>query len=221
MWGSAPAYLRRWTAFYEKWEGKKNFSQPKFLIEGKKSFATAEDCKAYQFLNQIIVATEKPKEDTTGPERKFRKVEDSEIDSQADLAYADLHARNLRKRNLKYADLEGSNLLRVNLFGADLRGANLMGADLRGADLTKADLTEADLWGADLRGANFTEANLTEANFTEANLTGADLTGAEFIKAEIIRAKNWRTAIFNEGVLEKLEIMNQQLKSKSPPDEKG
>ncbi|MBL4664372.1 MAG: pentapeptide repeat-containing protein [Nitrospinaceae bacterium] len=79
-----------------------------------------------------------------------------------------------------------------------LRGADLTGANLRGADLTRANLEGANLEGANLRGADL----------EGANLEGADLQEARFFKKEIVLTRNWRKAIFKEGVMEKLEELS-------------
>lgn len=96
--------------------------------------------------------------------------------------------------NLQEVDLTGALLTNASLQGATLIRANMVKATLQGADLFEADLTDANLAGANLKGAILESANLAGANFQGANLEGVNIR----------KARNWKKAIFDDDIWEKL-----------------
>ncbi|MCL5037161.1 MAG: pentapeptide repeat-containing protein [Chloroflexi bacterium] len=94
---------------------------------------------------------------------------------------------------------------------SNLRGANLRGAYLEGADLRRAYLEEADLEGADLRRAYLLGADLRRAHLKEADLRTANLIGASFDYGSILTTRNWKEAIFSEGIKEQLDQFEKEM----------
>jgi uncharacterized protein YjbI with pentapeptide repeats len=196
---------KKWNEFREKYSGRSIFTSA-FITIGEPSFEGNEACSDYKHLNQFVVHTETPAPEKT----KGRRLTPGEIETIQpgdDLRYC-----NLRGANLQGADLDGANLQGANLRWANLRGANLQGANLQGAYLQGANLEAANLQRANLRGANLEGTNLFGANLPRANLQGADLRGALFENEEILKTRNWRHAIFDEVVLEKLEALDKKNK---------
>lgn len=154
------------------------------------------------------------------------KINESDIQANANLSGLDLSGLDLSNADLLMADLSNAILTEVNLEGAVLNSANLTGADLTGAnlsdaaliksDLSNANLSKADLRRADFRegvlnGANFKDANLEESNFTKAptdepNLSGAELSDTDFRGANLSGA-NFAGVDISDAKFEKTDLI--------------
>jgi len=139
-------------------------------------------------------------------------------DVQPDLSGADLKRANLKNAALQGAILRDANLRGTDLSKADLRGADLNGTNLVLAHFDAANLAAASFSGANLRDANLSEANLREAKFSDSILVGALFLGADLSWAnvedtvkdlspyQIKAAKNWQSAYYGTGLLERLGL---------------
>lgn len=115
-------------------------------------------------------------------------------------------------------DFQGLNRVGVAFCHSRLCGINFMEANLTMAIFFKADLTNTIFFKANLRRANFRGAYLEGTNFVGANLKGADFWAANFgpngpDPLKFVGCVGLNSAIFNDGVKEKLMAGIEALKA--------
>lgn len=135
----------------------------------------------------------------------------SSVVKQVSWQHVNLRGADLAGHDMSALDLRDADLENVNLSGADLTGTLLMNARMNGAILDNAKMTRtnceyADFAGASLQRTELPEARLYHAKVQEMNLAGANLRQAIYNIDEVAweKIKNWRKAVFDDGVLDSL-----------------
>ena len=162
---------------------------------------------------------------------RFANLTSADLEG-ASLAYANLENALMYKVDISGADIRGANLADVKgLTAGDLYSANnwlqakfggdildslglppdhnerITRRDLSGADLQGANLENVSLAGFNLSGTNLRGANLSGAILDSANLFLTDLRGASGIDLnQIRRTKNWLFAMYDDELIETLEL---------------
>jgi uncharacterized protein YjbI with pentapeptide repeats len=165
-------------------------------------------CQALQDLNDDSISLR----GLNAPEADLRGINLA----GADLSYAYLSGADLSCANLNNANLSHANLVETNLKNANLTNARLTGANLTYTDFIETNLQDVDFIGANLLGTNFIRATLDRAyfgdvNFAQCQFQDASLKQTKFFGVEnltldqIKAAPNWNEAIFDRGLLTKLQ----------------
>jgi Pentapeptide repeats (9 copies)/Pentapeptide repeats (8 copies) len=124
---------------------------------------------------------------------------------ETDLQEIQLPGVNFRQAKLPSANLVNACLKEGNFWSAQMENANLQQATLKDANFNEACLEGVNFSRSILHSATFKGANLKDCIFDCAEINKVDFTKAKNLPInQIVLAEGWKTATFDEGVMEKL-----------------